>query len=140
MAFVQRNTKPRTAQGERRHVSFRLHGAAFAEDPADDDFSLGDGTPIPDDEPTPTKVVLSPQVRKSRAWRKIKNPQKRERKSELQHVLNRLSCGAMVRTVLTYTGPTKMLRQYAEYQAGKREWEPAWYHVAEMLGDSPRVN
>ena len=134
VAFVRRNTKPRTAQGEQRHVSFRLHGAAFAEDPVEDDFSLGDGTPIPADQPMPTEVVLSTQVRKSRSWRKVKNPQKRERR-RIAARAEQAQRWCEGKNILTYTGPTKMLRQYAEFKAGKRDYEPAWGYVAELLGD-----
>ena len=130
VAFVNGN---RTAQGEQRHVSFRLHGAAFAEGPVEDDFSLGDSTPIPDDEPTPTEVVLSSWARNSRSWRKIKNPKKRERARIIARAEQAgLWCDG--KNLITYTGPTKMLKQYADYLAGRREYEPAWYHVAQLYG------
>ena len=133
VAFVKGNSLPRTVEGEQSHVSFRLHGAAFADDPIEDDFSLGDATPIPDDEPTPTEVVLGSEVRKSRAWRKIKNPQKRERRRILARAEQaQLWCDG--KNLITYTGPTKMLRQYTEYLEGHREYEPAWGHVAELYG------
>ena len=127
-AFVKGN---RTAQGEQRHVSFRLHGAAFADDPVEDDFSLGDATPIPDDEPTPTAVVLSPEVKKSRSWRKERNPAKRETlRIAARAEQARLWCDG--KNLLTYAGPTKMLKQYTEYLAGRRQFEVAWQYVAEL--------
>ena len=39
---------------------------------------LVNAPPIPDDEPTSTVVVLSPEVKKSRSWRKERNAKKRE--------------------------------------------------------------
>ena len=128
VAFVKGN---RTAQGEQRHVSFRLHGAAFVEGPVEDDFSLGDATPLAEDEPTPTAVVLSPQAKKSRAWRKIKNPKKRER-ARLIARAEQTSLWCDGKNLITYTGPTKMLKQYADYRAGRREYEPAWDYVAQL--------
>ena len=129
-AFVKGN---RTAQGEQRHVSFRLHGAAFADDRVEDDFSLGDATPIPDDEPTPTAVVLSPEVKKSRSWRKERNPAKRETlRIAARAEQARLWCDG--KTILTYTGPTKMLKQHMDFMAGRREYEPAWDIVARLYG------
>ena len=128
IAFVQGN---RTAQGEQRHVSWVNKGVAFADDPVEDDFSLGDSHPIPDDEPTPTLVVLCSEVQESRAWRKERNPKKRE---ELRIIARanqaRLWCEG--KNILTYTGSTKLLRQYAEYRARRRVYEPAWDYVADL--------
>ena len=124
----------RTAQGEQRHVSFRLHGAAFADDPVEDDFSLGDATPIPEGEPTPTEIFLCSEVKESRSWRSEPDAAIRERLRIIARGHQaRLWCEG--KNILTYTGPTKMLRQYAEYKAGNRAYEPAWEYVAELLGD-----
>ena len=131
VAFVNGN---RTAQGEQRHVSWVNKGAAFAQSPVEDDFSLGDSRPIPDDEPTPTEVVLSPQAKQSRSWRKEVNPAKRERlRIAARAEQAQLWCDG--KNLITYIGPTKMLRQYADFKAGKRDYEPAWDYVAAMVGD-----
>ena len=130
VAFVKGN---RTAQGEQRHVSWVNKGAAFAQGPVEDDFSLGDSRPIPDDEPTPTEVVLSPQAKQSRSWRKERNPEERERlRIAARAEQAQLWCEG--KNIITYFGPIKMLRQYAEYQAGTREYEPAWDYVAGLTG------
>ena len=129
-SFVQGN---RTAQGEQRHVSFRLLGAAFADDPVQDDFSLGDATPIPDDEPTPTAVILCSEVKQSRAWRKERNPKQREAMRIIARANQaRLWCEG--KNIITYAGPTKMLKQYTDYRAGHRVYEPAWDYVADLVG------
>ena len=129
-SFVKGN---RTAQGEQRHVSFRLIGAAFAGDPVEDDFSLGDRTPIPDDEPTPTEVVLSSEVKQSRSWRKERNAKTREALRFIARAEQaRLWCEG--KNILTFTGPTKMLKQYADYRAGHRVYEPAWDYVVDLTG------
>ena len=129
-SFVKGN---RTAQGEQRHVSFRLIGAAFADDPVEDDFSLGDRTPIPDDEPTPTEVVLSSEVKQSRSWRKERNAKTREALRFIARAEQaRLWCEG--KNILTFTGPTKMLKQYADYRAGHRVYEAAWDYVADLTG------
>ena len=98
-SFVKGN---RTAQGEQRHVSFRLIGAAFADDPVEDDFSLGDRTPIPDDEPTPTEVVLSSEVKQSRSWRKERNAKTRE---ALRFIARRNRRGYGVRARISSPSP-----------------------------------
>ena len=103
IAFVKGN---RTAQGEQRHVSFRLHGAAFADDPVADDFSLGDMTPLADDEPIPTAVLLSPDAKKTRAWRKERNPAKRE-SMRLAARANQAALWCDGKNLLTYTGPSR---------------------------------
>ena len=128
VAFVKGN---RTAQGEQRHVSFRLHGAAFADDPVEDDFSLGDAIPIPDDEPTPTEVVLCSEVKQSRSWRKEPNPEKRESLRIIARA-DQARLWTEGKNIITYTGPTKMLKQYADYCAGLRQYEPAWDYVANL--------
>ena len=121
----------RTALGEQRHVSLRLHGAAFALEPVEDDFSLGDATPLADDEPKPTAVVLCSEVKQSRAWRKERNPAKRERmRLAARAEQARRWCDG--KNLLTYSGPTKMLAQYTEYLAGRRQFEAAWQYVAEL--------
>ena len=128
IAFVKGN---RTAQGEQRHVSWVNKGAAFADGPAEDDFSLGDATPLADDEPKPTAVVLCSEVKQSRAWRKERNPAKRERmRLDARAEQARLWCDG--KNLLTYSGPTKMLKQYADYCAGHRVYEPAWDYVAQL--------
>ncbi len=127
-AFVKGN---RTAQGEQRHVSFRLHGAAFADDPVEDDFSLGDATPLADDEPTPTVVMLSPDAKKTRAWRNERNPAKRE-SMRLVARAEQAALWCDGKNLLTYSGPTKMLRQHNEFMAGRRMYEPAWDIVARL--------
>ena len=112
---------------------FRLHGAAFADDPVEDDFSLGDATPIPDDEPKPTEVVLGSEVRKSRAWRDERDPKKREHMRVMARADQmRLWCDG--KNILTYTGPSKVWKQYADFMAGRREYEPAWDYVAQLYG------
>ena len=131
IAFVQGN---RTAQGEQRHVSWVNKGAAFADDPVEDDFSLGDSHPIPDEEPTPTLVVLCSEVQESRSWRKEPNAALREL-LRIAARANQARLWCEGKNILTYTGPTKLLRQYAEYRARHRPYEPAWDYVAELLGD-----
>ena len=126
VAFVNGN---RTAQGEQRHVSFRLHGAAFADDPVEDDFSLGDATPIPDDEPTPTEVVLGSEVKQSRAWRKEPNQPRRETLRIIART-EQARLWTEGKNIITYAGPVKMLKQYADYCAGRRRYEPAFDYVA----------
>ena len=130
-AFVKGN---RTIEGEeQRHVSFRLIGAAFMDTPVQDDFSLGDSTPIPDDEPTPSAVFLCSEVKESRSWRKEPDARKRD---ELRIIARaeqmRRWCEG--KTILTYAGPTKVWKQYADYRAGHRPYEPAWDHVAGLMG------
>ena len=128
IAFVKGN---RTAQGEQRHVSWVNKGAAFAQGPVEDDFSLGDATPIPDDEPRPTEVVLSSWARQSRSWRKERNPAQRE-SMRLAARAEQAGLWCDGKNLITYCGPTRMLKQYAEYLAGRREYEAAWQYVAEL--------
>ena len=129
-AFVKGS---RTVLGEQRHVSFRLHGAAFMDTPVEDDFSLGDSTPIPEDEPTPTAIVLCSEVKESRSWRKEPDARKRD---ELRIIARaeqmRRWCEG--KTILTYAGPTKVWKQYADYRVGRRVYEPAWDYVADLMG------
>ena len=128
VAFVRGN---RTAQGEQRHVSFRLLGAAFADDPPEDDFSLGDATPIPEDEPTPTAVVLCSEVKQSRAWRDEPNPSRRE-SMRIGARAEQARLWTAGKNIITYAGPVKLLKQYADYCAGRRRYEPAWDSVAAL--------
>ena len=134
IAFVKGN---RTAQGEQRHVSFRLHGAAFADDPVADDFSLGDMTPLADDEPIPTAVLLSPDAKKTRAWRKERNPGLSVTAAMRLAGTSQPSgpMAATVQNLLTYTGPSKMLRQYT-CVSGRPSvpMNRAWQYVAQLYG------
>ena len=130
LAFASGN---RTAQGEQRHVAFRLFGPAFAKVPIDDDFSLGDATPIPDDEPTPTAVYLSKPTRESRAWRYEHNPAARESmRLDARADQARKWCDG--KNLITHKGPVRMVEQYKAYLAGRREYEPAWDIVAQLYG------
>ena len=126
VAFVNGN---RTAQGERRHVSWVNKGAAFADDPVEDDFSLGDVTPIPDGDPIPTQIILCSEVKQSRAWRKERTQPLRE-SLRISARADQARLWTVGKNILTYSGPVKLLKQYADYCAGRRLYEPAWDYVA----------
>ena len=130
VAFVKGN---RTAQGEQRHVSWVNKGAAFADDPVQDDFSLGDATPIPDGAPTPTEIILCSEVKESRSWRKEPDAKIRET-LRIAARANQARLWCEGKNIITYAGPKKLLRQYADYCAGHRPHEPAWDHVAGLMG------
>lgn len=127
----------RTAQGERRHVSWRLHGDAFALAPREDDFAFGPGRPLPDGESPPAKPEVSDAVVKSRTrWRKAIAPRTRQTMREGERAMQAMAWCAG-KNLITYTGPPKLLRQYADFKAGKRDYESAWDYVAAMVGDDP---
>ena len=133
-AFIGGN---RTAQGERRHVSWRLHGDAFATPPREDDFAFGPGRPLPDNESPPAQPEVSDAVVKSRTkWRKVIAPRLRQTMREGERAEQAMTWCAG-KTLITHTGPPKLLKQYAAFKAGKRDYEPAWDYVAAMVGDDP---
>ena len=124
----------RTALVERRHVSWRLHGDSFAATRREDDFAFGPGRPLPDGESPPSKPEVSAAVAKSRKWRKIIAPRMRETLRQGERAAQALKwCEG--KNLITYCGPPKMLKQYADFKAGKRDYEPAWDYVAELVGD-----
>ena len=127
--------RTRTALGERRHISWILHGDTFATPTREDDFALGPGRPLPDGETPPAKPQVSDAVSKSRArWRKVIAPRTRQTMREGERATQALAWCAG-KNLITYCGPPKLLRQYADFKAGKRDYEPAWDYVAAMVGD-----
>ena len=127
----------RTAQGERTHISWRLHGDAFSLPPREDDFAFGPSRPLPKTESPPAQPEVSDAVVKSRTrWRKVIAPRTRQTMLQGERAAQAMAWCAGV-NLITYTGPPKLLKQYAAFKAGKRDYEPAWDYVADLCGDDP---
>ena len=127
----------RTVMGERRHLAWNLRGPSFKE-LADDDYAFGPIRPLEEEEERPDADEISAAVRMSRRrWKRIhSDPVRREL---VRYEERELQAGAWCKdqTIVTYQGPPKLLREYAEYKGGQRNYEAAFDHVAAMLGDDP---